>query len=202
MDNKFGQTLKELRKEHKLTQQGLADLLGLSKDSIVSYELGRATPSFSVLIKLEKFFNVSSTYMAGETTENNYNIFWGNAILKANDFKSALDKLNRRADSMTRYDASYLYQAATFLIELLVDDELSDEYYNQFIQYIDELASYMTGTLKHLKTSHSPTQVNNFIQYPHIQHWENMLITLRKIEELYMDYYKTTLPQDGDEEKS
>lgn len=46
--NKGRMTLKQLRKSLQLTQENLAILLGVSKDTIRHYETGRRTPAFTV----------------------------------------------------------------------------------------------------------------------------------------------------------
>ena len=48
--------LKELRGEINLTQQELADKLGISRQSLIALEKGRYRPSFPLMILLEDFF--------------------------------------------------------------------------------------------------------------------------------------------------
>ena len=61
----FGERLKALRLNKKLTQQQLADKMDLVKSSICAYEQNTKYPSVDVLIKLCKFFGVSSDYLLG-----------------------------------------------------------------------------------------------------------------------------------------
>jgi len=61
----FGDKLKALRLEKGLTQQKLADKIGLVKGSISAYENNLKIPSVEVLIKLCEFFNVSADYLIG-----------------------------------------------------------------------------------------------------------------------------------------
>lgn len=63
--NKFGNRLKELRESNKLTQIGLSTRLGMSQESISSYERGISKPSIEVLQMIAAFFNVSTDYMLG-----------------------------------------------------------------------------------------------------------------------------------------
>ncbi len=55
----FSDILKKLRKEKKLTQQELADTIGVERSSIGKYESGKALPSPSVLVALSDYFGVS-----------------------------------------------------------------------------------------------------------------------------------------------
>lgn len=61
----FGNRLKELRKQQGLTQQQLADRIGVTKSVISFYELKERAPSPEVLIKLSYIFHVSTDYLLG-----------------------------------------------------------------------------------------------------------------------------------------
>ena len=61
----FGNRLKTLRIKKKLTQQQLADLLGLIKSVISAYENGLRYPAYDVLIKIARIFKVSTDFLLG-----------------------------------------------------------------------------------------------------------------------------------------
>lgn len=61
----FGNRLKTLRINKKLTQQQLADLLGLTKSVISAYENGLRYPAYDVLIKIARIFKVSTDFLLG-----------------------------------------------------------------------------------------------------------------------------------------
>lgn len=61
----FGKRLKTLRIKKKLTQQQLADLLGLTKSVISAYENGLRYPAYDVLIKISRIFKVSTDFLLG-----------------------------------------------------------------------------------------------------------------------------------------
>lgn len=61
----FGSRLKELRKQSGLTQQQLADRIGVSKSVVSFYELKERAPSPEVLMKLSYIFHVSTDYLLG-----------------------------------------------------------------------------------------------------------------------------------------
>ena len=62
---KIGQVIKELRKERKMTQTELADLLYVSQDTISLWELGKSLPDIENLVKLTKIFKVTADYILG-----------------------------------------------------------------------------------------------------------------------------------------
>lgn len=63
--NTFGHMLAYYRKLHKLTQQQLADKVGVSDATIGSYERGERQPSFETEESLADFFNVSILTLRG-----------------------------------------------------------------------------------------------------------------------------------------
>lgn len=54
----FGKRLKELRKFNKLTQEQLAELIGLDPKQICRIENGACFTTFETLQKISKIFNV------------------------------------------------------------------------------------------------------------------------------------------------
>lgn len=54
----FGSRLRCLRKQEELTQQQLADKLGIKKSTISMYENGKREPDFETLESIAEFFNV------------------------------------------------------------------------------------------------------------------------------------------------
>ena len=63
----FKDILKNLRKEKGLTQEQLASSIGVSEITIRSYEAGRREPNSQTMVALEEYFNVSGSYLRGET---------------------------------------------------------------------------------------------------------------------------------------
>ena len=61
----FGLKLKELRKQAGMTQQQLAEKLGITKSVVSYYELSERTPSPDVLKDLAIIFHVSTDYLLG-----------------------------------------------------------------------------------------------------------------------------------------
>ncbi len=64
--------LQFLRLKNNLTQQQLADLLGLKRKSTISeWERGNSIPHFNTLLQLKKLFNVDNVeYLLEQATEN------------------------------------------------------------------------------------------------------------------------------------
>ena len=64
-----GAQLQALRKKKKMIQQQLADAVGVSKTTIVDWEKGRYFPEGENLTNLAGVFEVSSSYLMGETDD-------------------------------------------------------------------------------------------------------------------------------------
>ena len=64
-ENKFSQIIKELRKKNNLTQQQLADIVGITATGVSYWESGNATPNTETLNKLSNYFGVTVNYLLG-----------------------------------------------------------------------------------------------------------------------------------------
>ena len=68
----------QLRKEKGLTQQALANLLGLQRSALSNYESDISVPDLTIAAKIARFFSVSVEYLFGKN-ENP-----GNTVLVRN----------------------------------------------------------------------------------------------------------------------
>lgn len=55
----YNENIKKLRKKQNITQEELAKLLDMKRDTIASLELGMSKPSYNTIINLQKIFNCS-----------------------------------------------------------------------------------------------------------------------------------------------
>ena len=68
----FSNTLIYLRKREKMTQQELADKIGLSRSAIGMMESGDRMPSFEVLESIADTFNVNIDFLIGHSDSGEY----------------------------------------------------------------------------------------------------------------------------------
>ena len=61
----FGERLKELRTERKISQMELAKATGISQSAIAKWELGKTEPTASALIRLSEYFSETVDYLLG-----------------------------------------------------------------------------------------------------------------------------------------
>lgn len=71
---KFNEKLRALRKEHNMTQDELAEKLGISRSAVGMYEQGRREPDFELLDNTAELFDVSIGYLIGNETKGSYPI--------------------------------------------------------------------------------------------------------------------------------
>lgn len=88
----FGENIKRLRKERELTQEALADFLGVSFQTISKWERGETYPDITSLPTIASFFNVSVDELLGidksqkEEKINNYLQLYETMMLKDSPF--------------------------------------------------------------------------------------------------------------------
>lgn len=61
----FSQRIVTIRKQHKMTQEKVGELVNMSQRSVANWESGERCPSIPTLIDLSEKFNVSIDYMLG-----------------------------------------------------------------------------------------------------------------------------------------
>lgn len=70
----IGDKIKLLRTEKKLSQKELADILSISTSAVGMYEQKRRLPDIDIIIKLSKFFDVSTDFLILETNKRNLSV--------------------------------------------------------------------------------------------------------------------------------
>ncbi|MBQ9944950.1 MAG: helix-turn-helix transcriptional regulator [Clostridia bacterium] len=125
--------LKQARKECKLTQQQIADLLGVDRSTYAYYELGVSNPSLENILALAGIFKVDIEWLLGaEKSEDTFHSPDSELSLmravKEKDM-SALSKDERRIVALYRIAGVYGKQADIFaaLKEIAVSDDGDDE---------------------------------------------------------------------------
>lgn len=119
----MNERIRELRKALNITQQELADKLSLKRNTIATYEMGKATPSDRTIADICREYNVSEEWLrngTGEmfvpvTRDEEIEIFIGNVLKDEPDnFKkrliSVLAKLSKHEWEVLEEKARWLVQ--------------------------------------------------------------------------------------------
>ena len=67
-------TIKELRQNRGISQVTLATALGVTKQSVSNWENDNIQPSIEMLVKIAKFFSVSTDYLLGLTEKESIDV--------------------------------------------------------------------------------------------------------------------------------
>lgn len=67
-----GDILKSLREEKRITQDDIASMLNIKRQTYSAYERNKSLPDINILSKLADYFNVSTDYLLGRTQTKNY----------------------------------------------------------------------------------------------------------------------------------
>lgn len=60
MKNNFGQNLRYYRKQNNLTQKELAQLIGVHRSTLTSYEINKRECGFDILLDIAKILNITT----------------------------------------------------------------------------------------------------------------------------------------------
>lgn len=97
----FTNRLVQLRKKRGLTQQQIADEIGVNRGSYSNWEKGKREPSFENLIKLAYILDTTTDFLLGKT-----NIDFGNDSKVYEEYKKLLSQ-NKKEEIKERYDHSF-----------------------------------------------------------------------------------------------
>ena len=156
MKLKLHENIKRLRKEKNLTQEKLAEILGVTVGAVSKWENGNNTPDIVMLTMLASFFDVSIDVLLGydmaskkaEKIVENINL-----LVSERRFDEA-EKLSRDAMSRYPHDFSVIYAAAdVYYVKALENQDKEDA-----LKAIDLL----TKSLEYLSQNKDP-DINDFI---------------------------------------
>ena len=111
----FSHQLKKLRTAQGLTQQQLADKIGMSRSSISMYEKGNRLPSYEAQEVFADYFNVDLDFLTGRSNRTTV-VFSANGAEPKRRF--LMDKIAKADDAKLRKIEK--------LMELIDDEETRD----------------------------------------------------------------------------
>jgi len=106
MKNKvFPERLKKIRNDKNLSLVELAELSGVSKSAISSYESGNVVPTIEAAIKLANALNVKLSYLLGEEANKNEKLNYINSILQKYNLESHfLDISKMSSEDLAKFE--------------------------------------------------------------------------------------------------
>lgn len=91
----IGETIRELRDSFNISQVELAKNLGVTKQCVSNWENDNILPSIDMLIKISKFFNVTTDYLLGLKDTTTINVD-GLTLLEIVHIKLLVDDLRSK----------------------------------------------------------------------------------------------------------
>ena len=70
MEFNLSQNIRKFRKERKLTQEQLAEIMGVTLGAVYKWESGQSIPELSIIVELANFFETSVDVLLGYTWHN------------------------------------------------------------------------------------------------------------------------------------
>ena len=138
----IGERIKKLRKKNDLTQEKLAEYLGVSFQAVSKWECGQSCPDLSLIAPLTKLFHISADELLGITELNE--------DPSREKYNSALQKYRNNPDHGCSYwwakeaflaypqDFDYLEWLAFAEYQLAFDENLSNnpssEFFNELVE--------------------------------------------------------------------
>jgi len=117
----FSENLRRLRKERNLSQEQLANYLGLSKSSVNMYERGEREPNFETIEAIADLFNVNFDFLLGrESFSYKTGSFGGNNVpTKKPQFSMVMDESLLKA--VEDYQIDHRIKSRTKAINELIE---------------------------------------------------------------------------------
>ncbi|MDF1511055.1 hypothetical protein Gp_49 [Bacillus phage vB_Bacillus_1020A] len=108
---KYGDRLKKLRENKKLSQQQLADILKINRSTYARYELSQTQPDFEILKSIADYYEVTIDYILGHKSEIVELEYYKNKI--ATEFPD-IDLMFKDMESLTAEDMKEVYEYIKF----------------------------------------------------------------------------------------
>ena len=130
----LGNKIFELRKKSNLSQEQLAEIIGVSRQTISKWELNESVPDIIQSKKISELFNVSLDRLV-ETydKEKYYKEIWHNVLLKMEDKKDAIEYLKMSEFKIYQED----FMCISFP-HLEIAKMIKEKYGEQLKKYVQE----------------------------------------------------------------
>ena len=146
----IGETIRKLRRERDITQEGLAEMLGVTSQSVSQWETGRTAPDISLLAPLAHIFEVSADVLLGIDVEKKESRI---LELYAEAYDTAASGEHVRAIAMTEealrvYPNSYrlmdFYANEIYLYSHMLPEEEQGSSRDRAFGYLDRILAECT----------------------------------------------------------
>ena len=121
----IGAFLKQLRNEKGITQEQLAEILGVSGRTVSRWETGTNLPDLSVLVQISEYYDVEiKEILNGERKSGKMNHELKETLLKVADYNELERRRAAKAGSLS-FSIMFLVCAAAIVMQMLMDGSFS-----------------------------------------------------------------------------
>lgn len=122
---KMGAFLKQLRNEKRITQEQLAEILGVSGRTVSRWETGANLPDLSVLVRISEYYNVQlEEILNGERKNRSSDSELKETLLKVADYNE-LERQGAARSGNISFSIMLLVCAMTIIVQMLMTGNLS-----------------------------------------------------------------------------
>ncbi len=113
--------MKQLRNEKKITQEQLAEILGVSGRTVSRWETGTNLPDLSILMQISEYYDVEiKEILNGEKKSENMDSELKETLLKVADYNELERRRAAKAGSLS-FSIMFLVCAVTIVVQMLMD---------------------------------------------------------------------------------
>lgn len=127
----FSTRLRQLREENSLSQEAMAERIGISRVSIVNYESGKRTPDIEVVARVSRAFDVSSDYLVGLSDFRNAKM--------VDELSGSYKELEQSLNGLFPVDAERIADSISQIIYYSQTDFIAGYVLSAFLPILDEL---------------------------------------------------------------
>lgn len=113
----LGDKIRELRKQKHLTQGELGKIINITGATVGMYEMNTRKPSYDVLVKLSKYFGVTTDYLLNDDIEEDNKISYN--ISTDDLIDTLLKSYNIDIDKLKKCDYKKINESLNDYLELL-----------------------------------------------------------------------------------
>ena len=133
----LGEKIQQLRKETGLSQETLAEQLGVSRQAISKWELGEATPDTDKIVRLCRLFHISTDYLLFDEMEQDEKLY---SIDQRRNVETDISVINEKSNEIDKEKKEHDWYKH-FLgkwVKIFLDDQSFGGFYQIAIIAIDE----------------------------------------------------------------
>lgn len=121
----IGAFLKQLRNEKGITQEQLAEILGVSGRTVSRWETGTNLPDLSILVQISEYYDVEiKEILNGERKSENMDNELKETLLKVADYNELEKQRAAKAGNLS-FGIMFLICAITIVVQMLMTGNLS-----------------------------------------------------------------------------